>query len=296
MSDKILMCLDFNDTIDDVIPKYHLAEAQGGYKMPYLFKGIVSLGIKTRMPIQAAVVSTASVDQIKDEVMLFNYIARKYTGTVAVDKDNFVRYIIGGRNQELFDCLTLEKIQLDTQPLTKKEGVENLLAHIGNEDVGLIITGGDSQEDIAMLGANTQGIRNIFVAPKANRGIEEFPDTIALRDPKNKASEGIGKCLLRVAGNLDEYLSESQFELQKSIAESISSQQEDACISLADYQEESQYTQESVSTQSVQESNSTQTEACITLTEQANSNIDNSAIINYFNNLKVAQPIIELGQ
>lgn len=198
---KILLCLDYNETIDNLQSACYDAECKG--KIPAFFMGLRTLAAKTKSDIEIAFVSGAQVDDIMDEIIVLNNYARQFAGVLA--KDNLLfKYIVGGKNQELFFYEDNSKIQLSTEMLSKKEGVEGLLANIDTSGINLIIMGGDDEEDLAMREADTDGIPSIFVAPKNNKSIDENLEEGIIKDHRNKEQEGVGRCLMYVANHLEE--------------------------------------------------------------------------------------------
>lgn len=198
---KILLCLDYNETIDDLQSACYEAECRG--TTPSFFIGVRTLAAKTKSDIEIAFVSGAQVDDIMDEIIVLNNFARQFAGVLT--KDNLLfKYIVGGKNQELFFYEDHSRIQLSTEMLTKKEGVEGLLANIDTSGINLIVMGGDDEEDLAMREADTDGIPSIFVAPKNNKSIEENLSEGIIKDRRNREQEGVGRCLTYVANHLEE--------------------------------------------------------------------------------------------
>ena len=198
---KILLCLDYNETIDNLQSACYDAECKG--RIPTFFMGLRTLAAKTKSDIEIAFVSGAQVDDIMDEITVLNNYARQFAGVLA--KDNLLfRYIVGGKNQELFFYEDNSRVQLSSEMLTKKEGVEGLLANIDVSEINLIVMGGDDEEDLAMREADTDGIPSIFIAPKNNKSIEEDLSEGIIKDSRNKEQEGIGRCLMYVANHLEE--------------------------------------------------------------------------------------------
>lgn len=198
---KILMCLDYNETVDNLQRACVDAECKG--KMPTFFMGVRTLAARTKADIEIAFVSGAKVDDILDEVLVLNNYARYFAGA-ATGKGPLFKYVVGEKNKELYIEETHERIQLSDEMLTKKEGVEGLLANIDSSGINLIVMGGDDEEDLEMMNADTGEIPSIFVAPKNNKSIEEDLSSGIIKDSKNKEQEGVGRCLIYVANHLDE--------------------------------------------------------------------------------------------
>lgn len=206
---KILLCLDYNETVDNLQRACYNADCKG--TTPAFFLGLRTLAARTKSDIEIAFVSGAQVDDIMDEIIVLNNYARQFAGVLA--KDNLLfRYIVGGKNQELYFYENDSKIQLSSEMLTKKEGVEGLLANIDTSGINLIVMGGDDEEDLAMREADTNGIPSIFVAPKNNKAVEENLAEGIIKDSRNKEQEGVGRCLMYVANHLDELHLSSYFD------------------------------------------------------------------------------------
>ncbi len=197
---KILLCLDYNETVDNLQAACYEAECKG--TTPSFFRGLRNLAATTKSEIDIAFISGAAVDDIMEEIIVLNNYATTFAGPLAKDGLLF-KYIVGNRNQELYFYEDDSRIQLSTESLTKKEGVEGLLANIDTSNINLIVMGGDDEEDLAMREADTGDIPSIFIAPKNNRSIEEDLSEGIIKDHKNKEQEGIGRCLSFVANNLE---------------------------------------------------------------------------------------------
>lgn len=201
MNNKVLICLDYNETVDNLQAACYDAECRD--RIPTFFSGVRTLAARTKSDIEIAFVSGAKVSDIADEISVLNGYANIFAGTLT-NKGPLFKYIIGSRNKEFFSYETGETIQLSDTMATKKEGVESLLENINTDGIKLIITGGDDEEDLAMREADTGDIPSIFIAPKNNKSVEEDLSEGIIKDSRNKEQEGIGRCLMYVANHLEE--------------------------------------------------------------------------------------------
>lgn len=198
------MCLDYNDTIDNLIPK--CIEHENGGRFPTFFRGVLSMALATKSTVSIAIISSAQVEGIKDDVNIINYYANMYCKLAIGDTGNLINYIVGDKCKEIYNCSDASLKPLTTPAQSKKDGVEAVLNLPSEQGTNLLITGGDTKEDLAMIEADTNGIPNVFIAPKANKEIiDGYPDTITIRDAKNNNSEGTGRCLITLSRSLEEY-------------------------------------------------------------------------------------------
>ncbi len=198
---KILLCLDYNETIDNLQRACSNAEMKG--TIPTFFMGVRALVAKTKLPVECAIISAASVDDIEEEISIINAYAKQFCGKF-FDPKGMVKYIVGNRSQELYNFHTDERKIIMEEEMTKKEGVEAVFREVQKEDdIKLVITGGDTEEDLSMMNADTEGVPNLFVAPKNNKYITEDLENGVFRDPRNTIQEGVGRCLIRVSQNIE---------------------------------------------------------------------------------------------
>lgn len=205
---KINIYLDYNDTVDDLQDKCALYESERNRRMPSMIKGITSLASKTKSVVSISIVSSASVEGIKDGVSLLSYYFNQYCKRFAENGEPLIRYIVGNKNQEIFDLKTGETIYKTDKIGTKADGVEALLSLPSEQNANLIITGGDTKEDLEMANADTGNVPNVFVTTKENKEAINFQsetNSLIIRDEKNKSSEAIGRCLTELANNLEKY-------------------------------------------------------------------------------------------
>ncbi len=204
-TNRILMCLDYNDTIDNLIHK--CAEHESGGKFPTFFRGVLSMAVATKSDISIAIISSAHVDDIKEEINIINYYANSYCKLAIPNGESLINYIVGDRSKELYNCNSGEKQAIGGEGVsTKKEGVETILSLPSEQGVNMLVTGGDTKEDLAMIDVQTDGVPNVFIAPKANKDIAEgYEDALTIRDPRNNNSEGIGRCLMTLSKSLEEF-------------------------------------------------------------------------------------------
>lgn len=201
---KVLMCLDYNGTIDNLISK--CADYESGGKFPTFFRGILSMSVATKSTVSLAIISSAQVDEIKEEIRIINYYAGMYCKLALGDSGNLINYIVGDKSKQVYNCNDCSVQQITTEAQTKKEGVETILGLPSEQGTNLLITGGDTKEDVCMIDAETGGIPNVFISPKANKDVIDLQtDTPIIRDSKNNNSEGIGRCLISLSKSLEEY-------------------------------------------------------------------------------------------
>ena len=94
MNNKVLICLDYNETVDNLQAACYDAECRD--RIPTFFSGVRTLAARTKSDIEIAFVSGAKVSDIADEISVLNGYANIFAGTLT-NKGPLFKYIIGGR-------------------------------------------------------------------------------------------------------------------------------------------------------------------------------------------------------
>ena len=98
MNNKVLICLDYNETVDNLQAACYDAECRG--RMPGFFSGVRTLAARTKSDIEIAFVSGAKVSDISDEIAVLNGYANIFAGPLTKNGPLF-KYIVGSKNKEL---------------------------------------------------------------------------------------------------------------------------------------------------------------------------------------------------